>query len=324
MGVFPNENAAARPFHETQQQGKCSNAAEGPAVARDGAFHSGILTNKMTHRLIAAWAILLTLPAAAQLPDATALVRRAMQHRIEATKTHQPLRYQLYKLDASHPHTHITTKDIIETPDGDVARLILSNNQPLTPEADRAELDRLDALAQHPELQQHRQRAEQKDAARIDRLMTLLPDAFLFHIEALETCPAGPCYRLTFKPNPAWTPPDMEADLFRGLAGQAWVDQAQERLVRISATFIADVSFGFGVLARIDKGGTALIEQADIGPEPGQHDWELTGITLHLTGKALLFKAINTQIVEHTSHFTRVAPNLTYRQAIQLLKSPTP
>jgi hypothetical protein len=277
----------------------------------------------MTPRSLASLSLcslILALPAKAQFPDATALVRRAMQHRIGAEKTHQPLRYQLYKLDASHPVTHITTKDIVETQDGDVARLILANDQPLSREADRAELDRLDFLAQHPELQQHRHRVEQKDAARVDHLMALLPDAFLFTIEALETCASGPCYRLSFKPNPAWSPPDMEADLFRGVAGRAWIDQAQEQIVRIAANFIADANIGFGVLARIDKGSTALLEQSDIGGG----DWELTALTLHLTGRALLFKAINTKIVEKISHFTHVEPNLSYRQAIQLLKSPTP
>jgi hypothetical protein len=112
----------------------------------------------------------------------------------------------------------------------------------------------------------------------------------------------------------------MEADLFRGVAGRAWIDQAQEQIVRIAANFIADANIGFGVLARIDKGSTALLEQSDIGGG----DWELTALTLHLTGRALLFKAINTKIVEKISHFTHVEPNLSYRQAIQLLKSPTP
>ena len=63
--------------------------------------------------------------------DPTALVRRATQHRIEASQNHQPLRYLLRKTDGLHD----TTKDIIETRDGDVARLVALNGQPLSAQA---------------------------------------------------------------------------------------------------------------------------------------------------------------------------------------------
>ena len=256
-------------------------------------------------------------PAHAQQVDAAALVRRAMQHRLESDKTHLPLRYQLHKVDASHGVSHVTTKEIIETKDGDVARLIAVDDKPLSPEGERAELDRLNELAEHPEEQAHRHRAEEKDAARVSRLMALLPDAFVFQIEAIEACPSGKCYRLSFRPKPDWTPPDLEADLFRGIAGEAWIDQARERLTKIAGNFIADVDFGLGVLGKLNKGGSVLLEQTGIGND----DWELTSLELHVNGKALLVKTISVQLAEQTSHFSRVDPNLTYRQAILLLKS---
>src|ERR1700722_19131729 len=96
--------------------------------------------------------ILLTLAAARISPaqpeqsagiDPTALVRRAVQHRMDAAQTHHPLRYLLRKTDEERD----TSKDIIETNDGDVARLVALNGQPLSAEADRAELDRLHTLS---------------------------------------------------------------------------------------------------------------------------------------------------------------------------------
>src|SRR5271163_378159 len=137
--------------------------------------------------------------------DPTALVRHAVQQRLDATRSHRPLRYLLRKKEEQHDATHDTTKDIIETADGDVARLVAINDQPLSAQANQAELDRLSSLANHPELQEHRHQREQKDAERVDRLMRLLPDAFLYRDQGTSACPAGKgtCHHLTFSPNPS-------------------------------------------------------------------------------------------------------------------------
>jgi hypothetical protein len=275
------------------------------------------------HRLAALLLISLLAPpsAPAQSPavDPTALVRRALAHRADADAHHLPLRYLLHKTERRHGVTRDTTKEIIETRDGDVARLIAIDGKPLTPDAERAELDRLDALAAHPAVQEHRHRSEQRDTARINHLMALLPEAFLYRFEALVPCGASQCYRLSFTPNPHFTPPDLEADVLRGITGEVWIDRTQERLTRINAHFTADVDFGFGLLGKLNKGGTVVLEQTDIG----NHDWELTGLQLNLTGKALIMKSVEVEITEQTSHFSLVPPNLTYRDAIQLLKSST-
>jgi hypothetical protein len=246
--------------------------------------------------------------------DASALVRGAIQNREDAAKTHRPLRYLLRKTDDHRD----TTKDIIETDQGDVARLIAINNQPLTPEANQAELDRLNTLANNPEIQERRHQREQKDAARVDRLMRLLPDAFLYRDQGTTPCPSSgkTCHHLTFSPNPIFEPPDVEANIFRGLAGDLWIDQAQERLTRLNAHVIANVDFGWGILGKLDKGGTIQLEQSDIGGG----DWELTTLKLHLKGKALMLKSLDIQLTEQATHFSQVLSGVDYRQAIQLLE----
>ena len=268
---------------------------------------------RWSHTLILA--ILLALPAGAQPQDPAALVRRAIQNRENAAKTHRPLRYLLRKTGEHRD----TTKDIIETAQGDVARLIAIDNQPLSAEANQAELDRLNTLANHPEIQEHRHQREQKDADRVDRLMRLLPDGFLYRDEGTSPCPSGQgtCHHLTFSPNPSFEPKDVEANIFRGLAGEVWIDQAQERLARLDAHVIANVDFGWGILGKLDKGGTIQLEQSDIG----NHDWELTTLKLNLKGKALMLKPLDIQLTEQASHFSQVPPDVDYRKAIQLLKN---
>jgi hypothetical protein len=263
--------------------------------------------------------ILLVLsPAAAFAQNATApldpvaLVRRATQHRVEADKTHRPLRYLLRKIDGQRD----TTKDIVETSDGDVARLVAINGQPLDRQANQAELDRLNNLAGHPEIQHHRQQREQKDVERVNRLMALLPEALLYRFEGMVETPSGPCYHLSFLPNPHFEPPDIEASIFRGMAGDVWIDQAQERLIRLEAHIIENVDFGWGIVGKLEKGGTILLEQQNIGGS----DWELATLKLNMRGKALVFKALNIQMTEQASHFSPAPPYMNYREAIQLLE----
>jgi hypothetical protein len=277
---------------------------------------SKIDTRPHTIRLLLLALLTLTpaFPQSNQTQDPAALVRRAIQNREDAANTHRPLRYLLRKTDDHRD----TTKDIIETDQGDVARLIAVDNQPLLAEANQAELERLNTLANHPEIQEHRHQREQKDADRVNRLMRLLPDAFLYRDQGTPPCPTGKgiCHHLSFSPNPGFEPPDVEANIFRGLAGEVWIDQVQERLTRLDAHVIANVDFGWGILGKLDKGGTIQLEQSDIG----DHDWQLTRMKLNLKGKALMLKSLNIQLTEQATHFSQVPPGVDYRKAIVLLE----
>ena len=242
--------------------------------------------------------------------DATALVRRAIEHRLQEEKTARPVEYVFHKIDGPRERT----QQIVETKDGDVARLIAVGGKPLSPEATSAEIDRLKNLAEHPELQEHRRRNEEKDRARVTRMMAMLPDAFVYHLEATESCGGEFCYRMSYTPKPGWSPPDLEAGIFRGISGEVWIDRKQERLTKLVANFVQDVNFGFGILGKVSKGGKVVLEQGDIGGG----EWQLTGMTANLAGKALLVKKIDIDLKEEMSGYT-VVPVMGYREAIERL-----
>ena len=101
------------------------------------------------------------------------------------------------------------------------------------------------------------------------------------------------------------------------MAGEAWIDQAQERLTRLEAHLVSGVRFGWGFIASLNKGGTVLIEQAEVGG----HLWEVTRTKLNLTGTVLIFKPLNLQITEERSNFSVVPSHVDYRKAIQLLEN---
>jgi hypothetical protein len=245
--------------------------------------------------------------------DPVALVRNASWNELHSSGTPSPVRYKLRKQDAKG----VTTKEIIETKDGDVARLIAKNDQPLTPAENQAELARLNNLLAHPEIQEHRHKREQEDSGREDELVKLLPQAFLYTYLGMAPGPNGPAYRLALKPNPNFTPPDREADVYHGMEGELWIDQDQQRIVRFDARLVEDVNFGWGILGKLYKGGTLTTEQRDVG----HHHWEPTLLKLNLTGVALMLKPLSYQMTETQTDFQPVPANMTYQEAVHLLTS---
>jgi len=242
--------------------------------------------------------------------DPTALVRRASKNELAPGNGH-PYRYTLHKIDDGK----ITTKEIVETKDGDVARLIATGDKPLSGDAEQAEIARLNNLMAHPEIQAHRHQKEQEDSDRANEMIRLLPDAFLYHFEGMVEGPNGPCFRLSFKPNPNFEPPDREAEVYHGMAGELWIDQKEERMVKLDAHLIADVNFGWGILGKLFKGGTIVVEQKDVGTG----HWETTHMALHLQGKILMIKSLDIQTIEDASNFEPVRPQMGYQDAVRML-----
>jgi hypothetical protein len=242
--------------------------------------------------------------------DPVALVRRAAHNELGTGDGH-PYRYKLRKVDDGK----VNTKEIVETKDGDVARLLSTGDKPLAPDAQQAEIDRLNTLLAHPEIQEHRRKREQEDSNRANEMIRLLPDAFLYHLEGMVEAPSGPCYRLSFKPNPNFQPPDREAEVYHGMTGELWIDQRQERMAKLDAHLIDDVNFGWGILGRLFKGGTIVVEQKDVG----SGHWETTHMALHLQGKILMIKSLDIQTTEDASDFEPVHPQMGYQEAVHML-----
>jgi hypothetical protein len=244
--------------------------------------------------------------------DPQKIVRDASWNELHSHSSGHSFSYLLHKVDPKGSQV----KRIFETKDGDVTRLLEKDGKPLSPEEEAAEIDRLNHLLSHPEVQEHRHKKEQEDSARGDEMVRMLPDAFLFTLDGMVEGPNGPCYRLQFKPNPAFTPPDREGEVYHGMVGELWVDQAQLRLVKIDAHLISDVNFGWGVLGRLYKGGSILVQNADVG----LHHWETIHMKLNLQGKLLMMKSVDYSTTEDSNDFQMQAQELSYQEAIRLLE----
>jgi hypothetical protein len=244
--------------------------------------------------------------------ETQALVKRVLETELAAAQdaTH-PMQYRLRK---QSPRL-ATTKLIVETKDGDVARLVAVNDGPLSPEDRQNEETRLQNLFNDPGLQRHRKEREQGDTERARKVMRALPDSFLYAFAGTVETPQGPSYRFSFQPNPNFDPQDLEAQVLKGMAGEIWIDVAQQRVTRLEGKRIHDVDYGWGILGKLDQGGTLLLEQADVG----NHQWRTTHMVLVMNARVLL-KTIKLDTTLELSQFSPVAPGISYQQAIHMLQ----
>lgn len=206
-------------------------------------------------------------------------------------------------------------QEILETDFGSLSRLLSIDGRPLDAKQRRKEDQRVRRLVNHPDEQRKSQQASNKKAEQGARLFNILPDVFVFAYAGRQ----GDLVTLTFRPNPDFHPPSVEARVFHAMQGELTVDTKQERLVAISGHLMEDVKFGGGLLGHLDKGGKFEVRQTEVAS--GQ--WEMTVLVVDMKGKALLFKTINVQEAESHSDFHRVPDDLTLAEAASILNGQT-
>lgn len=245
-------------------------------------------------------------------PYNDALVKRTLAHEARSARDPQhPMRYTLRK---SSPRL-TQTKEILETKDGNVARLVRINDKPLSPEDAAKEEDRLNGLLADPGKQRHRKQNEDADAARALKVLRVLPQAFLYQFASVAETAHGRAARFTFRPNPAYDPPDLETQVLKSMNGEIWIDPAQERVVRMEGHLMNDVDFGWGILGRLYKGGWVVLEQADVGGS----QWRVVRFQMSMTGR-VLFKTKSFDTLEETNSYASLPVGLGYAKAIQMLR----
>ncbi|HLI04539.1 MAG TPA: hypothetical protein VKU93_09730 [Terracidiphilus sp.] len=254
-------------------------------------------------------------PTAAGQPLPQAVVDRALANELRAARdANHPMRYLLRK---TTPRL-TATREILETRDGDVARLRSINDEPLGADADRRELERLMELETDPAKQRHRKQAEDADAARAVEVLRMLPAAFIYRYAGPGQGKDGPVARFVFFPNPKFDPPDIETQVLTAMSGEIWIDPAAGRVTRLEGYLDRDVDFGWGILGRLSKGGWIRIEQAEV--QPGT--WRIVRLQMQMRAR-VVFKTRIFDTIEEQSRFSPLPPNLDYRQAIEMLKSET-
>jgi hypothetical protein len=282
-----------------------------------------LLTNPTRIGLILAATVLCSLPRSwGQQPQISAndLVRETVAREVAAANA-TDIKH-LFRSDRQTPkgsQTHL----YVETNDAMAGMLIAVNGQPLSPQQEQAEKDRLAGLVNNPDQLRKKHAREKEDADRSLRIVKALPDAFRYEYAGTTNSEPGlgkvgdELVRLNFTPNPSYSPPTHVEQVLQGMQGYLLIDANARRLARIDGNLFRDVSFGWGILGHLDKGGHFEVQQADVGDGA----WEITKMSLRMTGKILVFKSLSMIYDESFSDFRRVPSNLSFAGGVDLLKA---
>lgn len=202
--------------------------------------------------------------------------------------------------------------ELVETKNGDLKFPILIDGRELTTKQKQNSETGLAQFVQNPAALRKTRKDQGEDAARSQRLLKMLPEAFVFSSGDRR----GDLVQLTFRPNPGFHPSGREEQVFHAMEGSLWVDDKQYRLAEIKGRLIEKVRFGGGLLGHLDKGGAFDVKQEPV--VPGY--WELTVLNVQMTGRALFFKTIAVKQKYTRSEFKRVPDDLPIAQAAEMLK----
>jgi hypothetical protein len=207
-----------------------------------------------------------------------------------------------------------TIEQEVETVSGSVYRVLARQGEPLDEAAQKQETERLNNLLRNRAEQNRMKQDHEAEEQRLQRLMTAMPDAFLYTYDGT----AEGNLRLSFKPNPAYNPPTYETRVYHALSGEIWIQPEQKRLVKIDAQIVNEIEFGYGLFGRIEKGGRFQIVREQVA----KNRWKTTVLNVHISGRVVFFKSINRDQDVTRSAFKPVPSNTSIKDALTLLNSP--
>lgn len=202
--------------------------------------------------------------------------------------------------------------DVVETNDGEVARLLAVNGEPLTAAQEQAEEARIQKLLSQPSMQQRQERAQSNDGDQETQLLRMLPNALLYTYAGRD----GDVVKLTFQPNPKFQASTHEAQVFHHMSGVMLVNDKVKRLVELRGRLTSEVKFFWGILGWLNKGGTFKVTEGDVA----NGHWDVTFLQTNLDGKALFFKTITVHEKRIDSDYQRVPNDTTVKDAVAMLQ----
>jgi len=239
---------------------------------------------------------------------AAQLVREVVYNELNDHQEHGYWRYWIER----HTPQETRLENQIETAQGPVTRLALSNGHPISTETEQQEDARLKRLLSSPVEQARHIRDYAEDEERIGHVVALMPDAFVYQYAGEE----NGCHKLTFSPNPNYPAHSIEARIIHAMSGTLWVDARMKRMVRLDGQVQENLDFGFGLLGRLYKGGWFRIERAQVSAT----DWKTERLEVHMAGRALIVKSFTRETSERRGGFVPVPAGMNLAQGMAVLQ----
>ncbi|HKD78949.1 MAG TPA: hypothetical protein VKH81_04605 [Candidatus Angelobacter sp.] len=239
--------------------------------------------------------------------DYLALIERSSANEIKALENPVPFEFT-ERLTWSWGSE---TRSVIETAEGRADRIVLFQDEPLQPDQQAKQQHRLEKLLRDRDAVKDEFQDQKAETQRRIKMIKAFPQAVLFQFAGHEKG----LMRFTFRPNPEFSPKDRETQMYRGMEGSVWIEPEQERIVRVEGRLVKDVSFGWGFLGHLNKGGIYEIAQDEI--VPGM--WRITTLNVDVKGKIFLISGFRFFREEQDSNFRLTSASIHYRDAVESL-----
>lgn len=239
----------------------------------------------------------------------------AVRHQLAIIKDDaHPMRYLVRKVDRKGD----TTREVIESAQGNVARLIQRNGKPITAAEDAAERFRLNSILSSPDQFLKHEQHDGAGKTYALQIIKLMPSATLYSYAPGQPQPAGATSRqvvIDFRPDPAFHPPTMASELLTGLQGRVWIDARTGTMTRIQANITRPVNFGWGIVGRVYPGGHLEFEQTFVD---GQR-WAYSRLDENVTVREVMVRTVNDKTKMSAWNFQLLPAPMSYQDAVHVL-----
>jgi hypothetical protein len=186
-------------------------------------------------------------------------------------------------------------------------RQIVKKGKPLSEEElnkqDREEKDRIAKETRKRADEPASRRDREKDKADREE-QELLDDVFaMYDIQMVrrELLDSIATVLVTFKTKADYKPKTSGGKILQHIAGQAWIAEDDHELAKIQVAAIDPISFAAGLLAKLQKGSTAVFERRKINNEI----WLPVREEDYINGRILLLKGLNLRDITEYSDYRK-------------------
>ena len=196
-------------------------------------------------------------------------------------------------------------------------KLISKNGKPLSPkeiekqdrEQEKKVLERarkLDRAGERAKLEAKAAEERRKENEAIDELFRL----YEFSLVGRRALDGYPTILLSFKPRPDYKVKTDEGKIFQRIEGLGWISESDHALVRLELEVVDTISFGMGILARLNKGAKLTFQRRRINEEI----WLPALAQFSGSARILVFKGLKIDFTSEYSDYRkfRVKSSVTY------------
>lgn len=243
-------------------------------------------------------------PTSAQLQErGTKLI--ANQHKDDdALDQYERIEHELDKTGGANARTLVDKKTRLVPNGAGVTKLLLEENgQAVSPDEYRRELQNWISVLQfmsNPNDERMKSASAKYTKRKQDRdkLVDAMLTAFAHKWVGRQTVNGHDCDVIQLDPDPNFHPRSIFESALQHANAKLWVDREQIQLVRAEAHITSDIYVGGGVLGKLYKGGTFVLEQSEVSPGI----WLPTRYQYDFSGRRFLFTFEEHQSIESTHY----------------------